>query len=757
MTAELPPHAEGPERRIVPAPRFQEFSAASFRIDASTRVYAQTEAFRELVAAFVRRFSRATGFPLPVAGEDSTGTNAVRVLEDPELSGPGHYRLQVTGSAITIRAFDRAAALYGWQSLRQMLPAEIEASQPVADVDWIVPGVEIDDAPGFAYRGMHLDVSRHFFPVRFVKRYLDWMAKYKLNVFHWHLTDDQGWRIEIRQYPRLTDVGAWRPATVKGHTLDRDAALDGVPHGGYYTQDEIREVVEYAAALCITVIPEIDMPGHCSALLAAYPQFGCHSGPFKVETHFGVFRDILNPSDETLEMAKTVFGEVAALFPGRYLHIGGDEVDIHQWERSEECGRIARQRGLGSTRELYSDFISRLHRMVRELGKEPIGWDDILDGESIGPTTVAVWRGDDKLVAAAREGHEVILAPSVFYFDFYQSESCDEPLAVHGLTTLQEAYEARLVPEELDASERSRIVGGQGLLWTEYVATEAHAEYMLLPRLCVLAEKLWCAPAKLCWDSFAGRLRHHFERFDVMQINASRSVYNVAARVRPRPGGELEVTLGTSGGTHAIRYTLDGGAADAGSPLYEGPLSITACTELRAVSEDTDSGAIYGDLRLRLSPHKATACEVRLNTPAEAGWGKRPGERLVDGVLRRNGFFLHHQWTGFDGVPLDVVLDLGEPRRVRRVRLGFAAKRHRVLYPPAGMQVDLSADALAWRQVASVDAAGIELENRCIDLEFAPAIARYVRVNCLNDVRAYSHERKCELPVAVYADQIEVF
>ncbi len=747
----------GVEARVIPMPRRQRTGSGRFRFDAETRVCIDSEEVRRCISPLVEMLSRSTGFALPIVKDDGSETNTVRVLADAGLSGPECYRLRVTNAGILIRAFDRAGALYAWQTLRQLLPAGIEASQPVRDGDWTVPAVEIEDAPRFAYRGMHLDVSRHFFSVGFIKRYLDWMAKYKLNVFHWHLTDDQGWRIEIAGYPRLTSVGAWRPATVRGHTLDRDASLDGCAHGGYYTQDEVREIVEYACTRCITIVPEIDMPGHCSALLAAYPQFGCREGPFEVETHFGVFRDILNPSDETLEMAKDVLGEVAALFPGPYLHIGGDEVDTAQWEDSDECRRIAQERGLDSTKALYRDFIARLRRTVNELGKEPIGWDDILDGGSDGPVTVTVWRGDEKLVAAAREGHDVILAPAAFYFDFYQSESLDEPLAVHGLTTLRDMYECRLIPESLEAPARKRILGGEGLLWTEYVATEAHAEYMLMPRLCALAERLWCSSDALPWTPFAARLRHHLRRFEAMNVNASGSVYNVTADVTALPEGGFRVSLDTAGDRHAIRYTLDGSAAHAASLLYESPLTVTSRSTVRAVSVDTDDGRTYGDIRLELSPNKASGCDVTLNTAAETGWGLHPERRLVDGLLRREGFFLHRQWTGFDGVSPDAVLDLRDAQRISRVRVGFAGRLHRALYPPTSMRVAVSDDASSWRQVGRVHAADIGPGDRCIEVEFEAVTARYVHVRCENGVSAYSHETKREQPVTVYIDQIEVF
>jgi hexosaminidase len=405
------------------------------------------------------------------------------------MSNPEQYALHVDEDSVTIRAATSRGAFYATQSLRQLLPPQIESPTVVESVDWSINAVQIDDMPKYGYRGMHLDVSRHFFPVEFVKCYLDWMALHKLNTFHWHLTDDQGWRIEIKKYPRLTEVGAWRRETVVGHTLSRDARGDSQSYGGFYTQEEIRDVVAYAASRHITILPEIDMPGHASALLAAYPEFGCRTGEFEVASHFGIFEDVLCPSEKTLAMIADVLEEVADLFPGPFIHIGGDEALMNQWQENAECQAIMRKNNLQNEEQLQSYFVRRVDAIVRKLGKQSIGWDDILDGGLDDKITVIAWRGMEKAAAAARAGHDVILSPGVFYFDFFQSRSVDEPLAIHGLSTLQDAYTFDMELQELDTGDRNRVLGAQGTLWTEYITTPEKAEYVRAGRTDLESER----------------------------------------------------------------------------------------------------------------------------------------------------------------------------------------------------------------------------------------------------------------------------
>ncbi|MDZ7689916.1 MAG: beta-N-acetylhexosaminidase [Balneolaceae bacterium] len=434
------------------------------------------------------------------------------------------YDLSVDQDGVTITAPTIQGVFYGVQTLRQLLPPEIEHTDPTLvpqSVKWTVPYVKIQDYPRFSYRGMHLDVARHFFPVEFVKQYIDLLAMYKMNRFHWHLTEDQGWRIEIEKYPRLTEIGACRDSTLVGHY--GSGIWDGERYGGFYTQDEIREVVEYAQQRHITIIPEIEMPGHSSAVLAAYPQFGCkENGDYQVQTTWGVFEDIYCPREETFTFLEDVLTEVMALFPSEYIHIGGDEAPKVQWKESDFAQQVIQREGLADEHELQSYFITRMERFLNENGRQIIGWDEILEGGLAPNATVMSWRGIEGGVAAAQQGHDVVMTPtSHLYLDYYQANPDTEPLAIGGFTTLEKTYSYEPVPEELSAEEAQHILGAQGNVWTEYMKSGEKVEYMAYPRALAVAELDWTPKSQKNFNLFWRRLQHHFNRFEIMGINVA--------------------------------------------------------------------------------------------------------------------------------------------------------------------------------------------------------------------------------------------
>ncbi|MBT8403335.1 MAG: family 20 glycosylhydrolase, partial [Gemmatimonadetes bacterium] len=390
---------------------------------------------------------------------------------------------------------------------------------------WAIPAVSIRDEPRFSWRGLHLDVGRHFFGVEFVKRYLDQMASFKFNRFHWHLTEDQGWRIEIEAYPKLTEVGAWRDGTLVGHYGNRPHTFDGERYGGFYTQDEIREIVAYAAARHITVVPEIELPGHSSAALAAYPEFGCGEGPVEVAQLWGVFEDIYCPHEQTFGFLETVFDEVLDLFPSPWIHIGGDEAPKAQWERSAAAQEVIRREGLADERELQSWFIRRIERHLNAAGRRLIGWDEIVEGGLSPTATLMFWRdwNAEALELAASQGNDVVMTPnSVMYFDHYQADPEGEPVAIGGLTTLEDVYAFDPVPEPFRGGGEDRILGAQANLWTEYIPTPQKAEYMAYPRAVALAEVVWSAEDQRDWTSFQARLSPILERLDLRSVNYRR-------------------------------------------------------------------------------------------------------------------------------------------------------------------------------------------------------------------------------------------
>ncbi|MDH5617263.1 MAG: family 20 glycosylhydrolase [Gammaproteobacteria bacterium] len=753
------PLTEGSSRRqagVIPAPLKVEAGEGSFRLRPDTRIIVCDESLRVVAVNLAGFLSRATGYEMKVVAGGAPTQHAI-ILRCAERETPDEaYDLLVSSEQVVISSTSVSGAFYATQTLRQLLPTAIEAREPVTGVDWVVSGVRISDAPEYAYRGMHLDVSRHFFPVSFVKQFIDWMALHKLNFFHWHLTDDQGWRIEIKKYPRLTSVGAWRSGTVMGHTLGRDAQVDGVRHGGCYTQDEIRDVVRYAQDRCITIIPEIDMPGHSSALLASYPEYGCRDGEYEVATHFGIFQDVLCPSESTFTMLKDILTEVASLFPGPYIHIGGDEALTTQWEHNATCKEVMAEQGLADVQELQQYFVARLDRIVRSIDRRTIAWDDILEGSRQSKMTVVAWRGEQRAIDAAREGHDVIVSPSAYYFDFFQSDAVDEPLAIHGLNWLKDIYEYDFMPEALEARHRKNILGAQAALWTEYMATEAAAEYMLLPRMCAFAEQVWSRSSERSWKNFVQRLRGHYRRLDSMGVRASRSVYNVRTITSLLPDNSLQVVLRSDGDNHSIRYTLDGSAPSLDSPLYEGPLVLSESVTLRTSAEDRTDGALYGDSRLRFVKHKALGCPVTFAHKPEGSWEGDPAKVIVDGISMIDGFFLHKDWAGFHGEDLDTTIDFGVTTRIGEVSVGFAAERHRRLYPPTAMHVYVSLDKHEWRRVAALDGIEVDTRQRELSVTFERTSVRFVRVVCENNARVYSHESRSMEAVSLYIDEIVV-
>ncbi len=432
------------------------------------------------------------------------------------------YTLEIRPRRILIVGDDAAGVFYGIQSLRQLLPAAIEDEQKATPLSNLkIPAMYIRDYPQFSYRGMHLDVARHFFDADFIKEYLDMMALHKMNTFHWHLTDDQGWRIEIKKYPLLTEIGSRRKETLIGHGGRPPFEYDGIPYGGFYTQDEIREIVAYAAERHITVIPEIELPGHASAALAAYPGLGCTHGPYEVETRWGIFEDAFCAgNDKTFAFLEGVLSEVVDLFPSRYIHIGGDECLKNRWKQCSLCQTRMETDGLANEHELQSYFINRIEKFLLTKNRNIIGWDEILEGGLAPQATVMSWRGMQTGIEAAQMGHDVIMTPVNYcYFDYYQADPATQPLAIGGYLTLRQVYSFKPVPPELNEKEALHILGGQGNVWTEYIKTPEHLEYMVFPRAIALAEVLWTPTAQQNFDEFTSRLEVHKDRLDALGLN----------------------------------------------------------------------------------------------------------------------------------------------------------------------------------------------------------------------------------------------
>ena len=505
----LRPSRVDPPLPLIPYPASVERLETSFAVPDTLTTYLSAPAdpalgrLAALAGAVLHVELRRTNVP-------AAADLQLQLVDDFRDPDPESYELAIGTEGVVIRASATAGLFYGIQTLRQLLP--VDGSRRL-------PGVRITDAPRFRYRGMQLDVVRHFFDIDFVKRYIDLISMYKFNVFHWHLTDDQGWRIEIEKYPRLTEVGSQRAETMVEKNFDPFVG-DGTPYGGFYTQDEIREVVAYAAERYVTVIPEIEMPGHSLAALASYRELACTEGPFEVGTRWGVYEDIYCPSERTFTFLKDVLTEVLELFPSRYIHIGGDEVPKARWRESALAQDVMEREGLVDESELQSYFIRRMERWLIARGRRLIGWDEILEGGLAPEATVMSWRGTEGGIEAARQGNDVIMTPgSHVYFDHYQGDRESEPLAIGGFSPLENVYAFEPVPDVLSTTEAQHILGAQGNVWTEYITTPAQVEYMAFPRALALAEVVWSPRYARDWESFRARLAPRLAELTQMGVN----------------------------------------------------------------------------------------------------------------------------------------------------------------------------------------------------------------------------------------------
>ncbi len=512
--------------QIIPQPKHMQKSKGSFCLEPTTTIIVSQGA--EKIGNYLRDLVQpATGYTLQVNPATTGQADSTIVLEltaENEELGDEGYVLTVQTDSVIIRAPQLAGLFYGIQTLRQLLPPELENNHK-ADVAWHIPSVIIEDTPRFTWRGMHLDVGRHMFPVAFIKRFLDLMALHKLNVFHWHLTEDQGWRIEIMKYPQLTEVGANRAATP---ILSDRHTLDGIPYGGYFTQAQVKEIVDYAAQRFITVVPEIELPGHSVAALASYPELGCTGGPYEVRANWGIAKDVYCAgNDRVFSFLEDVLSEVITLFPSPIIHIGGDECPKDRWAACPKCQARIKALGLASEHELQSYFVRRIEAFLNAHGRQIIGWDEILEGGLAPNAKVMSWRGIEGGIQACQQGHDVVMAPtSHCYFDYYQSENREEePPAIGGYLPLERVYAFEPIPDGLSSKEAQHILGAEGTLWTEYIATPEQLEYMAFPRVSALAEVVWSPPASRDYNNFLERLNGLEQRLKLYE--------------RQLPGGSL--------------------------------------------------------------------------------------------------------------------------------------------------------------------------------------------------------------------------
>ena len=587
--------AQNSALNLIPQPVEVKLEKGSFSLTKSTAIGFNKSESRETAEMLARKLNVATGFNLKATqGNKGAIQLNLNFVPDPQLGKEG-YSLVSTPKSIIISANQPAGLFYGMQTLLQLLPVEIE-SKDVVKLKWMVPAITIKDYPRFAWRGLMLDVSRHFFTKEEVKLYLDEMARFKFNTFHWHLTDDEGWRIEIKSLPKLTEVGAWRVPRA-GHFGDRDFPKSGeaATDGGFYTQDDIKEIVAYAKTLNITIVPEIDVPGHSMAAIAAYPELSCKkdtstrvspgskfsewygNGTFKMNVE-----NALNPSDENVYVfLDKVFTEVAALFPGQYIHVGGDECYKGYWKEDEGCQKLMKELSIRHVEDLQGYFMNRVEAILKRNGKKLIGWDEILEGGIAPEATVMSWRGIKGGIDAAQMGHDVVMSPTTFaYLDYNQGERTVDP-PIYASLRLKKCYSFEPVPDGVDAKY---ILGGQGNLWTEQVPTLRYAFYMTYPRAWALSEVYWSPKESKNWDNFIQRVEKQFDRSGVAETNYSKAIYDPIISMSRR-NGKLLLTMESEAPNINIYYTIDDAMPDKYTTRYaepvelpEGPITLRVIT-----------------------------------------------------------------------------------------------------------------------------------------------------------------------------------
>ena len=682
-------------------------------------------------------FSDASGYKLQINQLQQKTTkphNITFEIAKDSIQKEG-YQLSVSEKGIHLKANEAVGLFYGIQTLRQLLPLEIDGNTAVG-VKWIVPAVNITDYPRFGWRGLHLDVSRHFFSTSFVKKYIDHMVRYKLNVFHWHLVDGPGWRIPIDAYPKLIETGSWRVDKTKDpwgwQTTEMGKPTDGRPaYGGFYTKEDIKDVVKYASDRFVQVIPEIEMPGHSFAALVAYPELACVNNDILKEGTNG--KDVFCAgNEESFKFLEAVLDETMALFPSKLIHIGGDEVWKAAWQNCPRCQMRMKEEGLKDEHELQSYFIKRMATYIESKGREIIGWDEILEGGLAQNAKVMSWRGMDGGIKSANMGHDVVMAPNTHtYFDLYQGNPAIEPPAYSKLF-LTDVYKFDPVPENIEKSKQHHILGGHACLWTEFVQTPEHAEYMLFPRLFALAETVWSAKENLNWDSFINRSEYNFNRLDKAGINYAKSAYNVEQEVfLDTTSHTLNVSMRNELNRYDIRYTLDGSTPTRTSNLYKEPFALNQAASVKAAT--FKEGVLYGKISEKaFINHLANGKKVIYTYPYGNKYAGCGNEELVNGLTGSNDFKDKH-WQGFEKNDVEITIDLGEETQVSFIKTNFLYDRRSWVHLPVEVVYSVSKDGETFTEVARIPEpiepkGGINLFQK----EFPAIDARFIKVFAKN-------------------------
>ena len=721
--------------QVIPLPQEVALSQESpFNLNDGTIIaYPEHNELLKRNAEFLAEYiSQSTGHTLQteaLAPGSEAPKGAITLGLDPAIGNREGYVLTVKADRVTLNGQTENGVFYGIQTLRKSIPAETKATSI------LLPAGSIQDEPRFSYRGMHLDVGRHFFPIEFVKKYIDLLALHNMNTFHWHLTEDQGWRIEIKKYPKLTEIGAWRDRTVIGRNTEE---YDNTRYGGFYTQEQAKEIVKYAGERYITVIPEVDLPGHMLAALAAYPEMGCTGGPYEVCPRWGIFEDVLCiGNDQTMQFLEDVMSEIIEIFPSKYVHIGGDEAPRTRWEKCPKCQARIKAEGLKADKNhtaedrLQSYCMTRIEEFLNSKGRQIIGWDEILEGDVAPNATVMSWRGMEGGIKAAQLGHDVIMTPTSFcYFDYYQTaDTKDEPLGIGGYVPIEKVYSLEPVPAALTEEQSKHILGAQANLWTEYIHSSEHVEYMILPRMAALAEVQWTQPEKKDFKDFTKRLARLMKFYQRDGFNYAKHVFDLKVDFTPDVAKKAVVVTLSTIDDAPIYYTLDGTEPTTASLKYTEPVSITETADFQAVVIRPEGKSKV--VNKKISFNKATYCPIELTFQPSEKYKFGGAITLVDG-MKGNDSYATGAWLGFVGGDVEAIIDLGQETEIKRVATNAIVDMSAWIMGSTGLVVSVSDDNKEFREVAvkdipaetNIDKKGVEN----YEITFDPVKARYVKV-----------------------------
>ena len=726
------------ELTLIPKPAKMELKEGSFLFDKNTGFIVENEEQKSIAEQLAKKFEKAAGFKPQIAIGEKAGKNTV-VFKTGIVPEDEGYLLNVMDGRVEITASNPAGFFYAVQTLRQLLPVEIESNTQVKNINWWVPNISISDNPRFRWRGFMLDVSRHFFPKEYIKELIDYLSLHKINTFHWHLIDDQGWRIEIKKYPKLTEVGAWRVDHEDKHWNSRPEQKEGekATYGGYYTQEDIKEIVAFAKSRQVTIVPEIEMPAHVTSALAAYPEFSCTGGPFTVPSGgLWPITDIYCAGNEaTFNFLEDVLTEVMDLFPSEFIHIGGDEATKTEWEKCPACQKRMRTEGLENVEQLQSYFIKRMERFISSNNRRLIGWDEILEGGLAPEATVMSWRGFEGGIEAAEQGHDVVMTPlEPCYFNLYQGPVDMEPIAWGGYIPINEVYDFDPVHESMSEEAASHVLGGQANLWTEFITEKELAMYMTFPRLAALAEVLWTPKELKNWADFSQRLPGLFARYNQIGINYAKSIYLVIPKAEMLIEDKTVILVLTNELPNPdIRYVLGDKELTKDAKKYSKPLEISETTIVKAALFQNDKaiGKIFVDT---IKFHNAVAKRVNYKTMYNERY-QGQGDFTLTNAVRGSKNFHDGQWQGWIDNDMEVVIDLENEQDVQQVTVGTLESQGAGIYFPVAVEVSTSEDGKSFKKQGELKrkySQSVETNLNDFAVKINPTTTRFIKVKAVN-------------------------